>query len=231
MAIVRLAGVGVRSSSPVPPVRLTNSGLGCDDWPQVLEHQARRRVVETRRDRATQPVVHRRRRRGGDRRRARIVGGGVPRRRDLTVLSWWLVFGVLANAVLGGISVKVDLHPLAIQGHMLLSLLLIVVATSWCAGPASPTASARQATVARGYPHAGDTAVRVTWVAASTGTLVTGAGPHAGDETAPAARRRDSRRWRACTASSVVAAIAVSLWIAVRIGATWRRTRGARRSR
>ena len=40
-----------------------------------------------------------------------------------------MVVGALADAVLIGISVKVDLHPMAIQGHMLLSMMLIVAAT------------------------------------------------------------------------------------------------------
>ena len=49
----------------------------------------------------------------------------VPRRRDLTLLSLGLVAGVLAQIVLGGITVLVDLHPAAVQGHMLLSLVLV----------------------------------------------------------------------------------------------------------
>ena len=49
----------------------------------------------------------------------------VPRRRDLIWLSFGLVGGVLAQVVLGGITVLVDLHPLAVQGHMLLSLALV----------------------------------------------------------------------------------------------------------
>ncbi len=47
------------------------------------------------------------------------------RRRDLVLISWTLVVGVVANALLGAITVWVDLHPYAVQGHLLLSMGLI----------------------------------------------------------------------------------------------------------
>ncbi len=51
-----------------------------------------------------------------------------PRRRDLTWLSLGLVAGVVGQIVLGGITVLVDLHPLAVQGHLLLSMVLVATA-------------------------------------------------------------------------------------------------------
>ena len=47
------------------------------------------------------------------------------RRRDLTLLSWGLVAGVFAQALLGGLVVLVDVAPVAVAGHYLLSAVLV----------------------------------------------------------------------------------------------------------
>ncbi len=90
---------------------------------------------------------------------------------------------VAANAVLGGISVRVDLHPIAIQGHLLLALAALVVNLVIVARCVSGRDPER-------VPS--PTAVRLVWAVVTgtvaaivAGTLVTGSGPHAGDETAP----------------------------------------------
>ena len=51
-----------------------------------------------------------------------------PRRRDLTWLSVGLVAGVIGQIVLGGITVLVDLNPVAVAGHMLLSQVIVAYA-------------------------------------------------------------------------------------------------------
>ncbi len=87
-------------------VRLTGSGLGCPDWPTCdgerlvapLEYHAMvefvNRTVTGLVSLAVILAVL------GSRRRQ-------PRRQDLVWLSWGLVAGVLAQAILGGITVKV----------------------------------------------------------------------------------------------------------------------------
>ena len=165
-------------------VRLTNSGLGCDDWPncsseRLIDVSSKHAAIEQI-NRFFTGVV-------GIAVIAAVLGSLVragERRRDLVRLSVLLVLGVIANAVLGGISVLVDLHPLAVQGHLLLSMALIVAATVLVRRASEPDGVPRGRVVT-------ETAQRLTWllfglvcVAIVTGTIVTGAGPHAGDEEA-----------------------------------------------
>jgi len=211
-ALVALAVIIVTGAA----VRLTNSGLGCDDWPncsseRLIDVSSKHAAIEQL-NRFFTGVV------------ALAVIAAVlgsmfragERRRDLRLLSWALVAGVVANAVLGGISVLVDLHPMAIQGHMLLSLALIVAGTVLVRRAGEPDGVARTRVVT-------STTQRLTWVlfaltcaAAFTGTIVTGAGPHAGDEEAtrldvaiPTVARIHG--------VTVMATLAVALWIAWRI--------------
>jgi cytochrome c oxidase assembly protein subunit 15 len=164
-------------------VRLTNSGLGCDDWPNCNEtsfvdvsskHAAIEQVNRLFNGIVTVAVLL-----------VAVLAHRVrPPRRGVVGLAWTLVALVAANAVLGGISVRVDLHPIAIQGHLLLALAALVVNVVLIA-----RCSDLPAVAAAGLSA---WTVRLTWLLAMgtvaaifAGTLVTGAGPHAGDETAP----------------------------------------------
>jgi cytochrome c oxidase assembly protein subunit 15 len=105
----------------------------------------------------------------------------VPRRADLTRWSFGLVVGVLANAVLGGITVLTELTPPIVAAHFLLSIYLVwnAVVLHERAGhdgsPGLPLVPARVRTLARAL-------VVVAGVVLLTGTVVTGTGPHGGDE-------------------------------------------------
>jgi heme a synthase len=210
-ALVALSAIIITGAA----VRLTNSGLGCDDWPQcnstsLIDVSSTHAAIEQI-NRLFTGVV-------GVAVIAAVLASlwRVPRRRDLTVLSIWLVAGVLANAVLGGISVKVDLHPMAIQGHMLLSMMLIVTGTVLVRRSGETDGVVRRRVVTATTEWLVRALFAVTAVAVFTGTVVTGAGPHAGDETAerldiaiPTAARLHGL--------TVMTAIAVSLLIAWRI--------------
>ncbi len=165
-------------------VRLTNSGLGCDDWPncsseRLIDVSSKHAAIEQL-NRFFTGVV-------GIAVIAAVLGSLIragERRRDLVWLSAWLVIGVIANAVLGGITVLVDLHPIAVQGHLLLSMATIVGGTILVRRASEPDGVPRTRVVT-------ETTQRLTWmlfalvcVAIVTGTVVTGAGPHAGDENA-----------------------------------------------
>jgi cytochrome c oxidase assembly protein subunit 15 len=211
-ALVALAVIIVTGAA----VRLTNSGLGCDDWPncsseRFVDVSSKHAAIEQL-NRLFTGVV-------GVAVIAAVLGSFVragERRRDLVWLSVLLVIGVLANAVLGGISVLVDLHPIAVQGHMLLSMGLIVAGAVLVRRAGEPDLVQRERVVTRPTQRLTWLLMGVTWVAVFTGTLVTGAGPHAGDEDA---KRLDLAIPDVARVHgvAVLTAIAVALLIAWRI--------------
>ncbi len=196
-------------------VRLTGSGLGCEDWPQCSDE----RLIDVSSGHAAIEQVN------------RLFTGLVavaviaavlgslwrqPRRRDLTLLSLGLVAGVLAQIVLGGVTVLVDLHPLAVQAHFLLSMILVTDAVVLVHRAGEPDEGSRVSAVT-------PVAARLTWlvavatgVALVTGTVVTGAGPHAGDEEA---RRFDvsiseaARVHGISVTVALVLAVALAIWL------------------
>ena len=106
-----------------------------------------------------------------------------PRRADLVWWAWGLVAGVVGQIVLGGITVRIRLHPLLVGAHFLLSLVLLWNAVVlWVRAAGGP---------GRGRPAVAPSVVwhgRAMLVLASamvfTGTLVTGTGPNSGDDRA-----------------------------------------------
>lgn len=210
VALVMLAVIIVSGSA----VRLTGSGLGCDDWPRC---SATSFVDVSSKHTAIEQI---------NRLFTGVVGAAVcacvlaamwrmPRRRDLIVLAWLLVLGVAANAVLGGISVKVDLHPLAVQGHMLLSMGLIVAGAVLVRRSGEPDGVPRRPTVSAPTLLLARAHFAVTSVAILSGTVVTAAGPHAGDEHA---ERLDVAIGSAARVhgTAVIAAVALALALAWR---------------
>ncbi|HMO10993.1 MAG TPA: COX15/CtaA family protein, partial [Actinotalea sp.] len=108
-----------------------------------------------------------------------------------TTSTRWLRFlavvplvGVLAQAVIGGMAVLVELHPAVVGSHFLVSILLVVASTVLLLRHRDRSTS-RSWTV-RGRPRALVLAlIPVSAVVLALGTVVTGAGPHSGDEDAP----------------------------------------------
>ena len=180
IAVVALAALSVIIVTGAS-VRLTGSGLGCDDWPNCSSE----RLIDVSSKHAAIEQINRL--------FTGVVGAAViaavlgayrrpPFRIDLVVLAWLLVVGVIANAVLGGISVLVDLHPAAVQGHMLLSMALIVAGTMLVRRAGEPDGVPRQVVVSTPTRRMVWLHFALTCVAIVTGTVVTGSGPHAGDE-------------------------------------------------
>jgi cytochrome c oxidase assembly protein subunit 15 len=128
-----------------------------------------------------------------------------PRRRDLTWLAVGLVGGVIAQIVLGGITVLVDLHPLAVQAHLLLSMVLVADAVVLVIHAGRPDGPTMRAVVPRTRKRVGAVVVW-TGLAIVAGTVVTGTGPHAGDERA---RRFD------LAITTVTRIHGIVVWIAV----------------
>jgi heme a synthase len=159
-------------------VRLTASGLGCENWPRCgetfLPPKDYHALIEFG-NRGVGFVV------GLVTLAAAIVGLRVPGLPHwLRATLWALPVTVLLQGILGGITVLVELHPLTVMGHFLLSLLAVGIAVVAALGvhdfatttPHPPLAANWLALVL----------VPATLALGVTGTLVTAAGPHSGGE-------------------------------------------------
>lgn len=101
-------------------------------------------------------------------------------RRDLMVLSWIVLIGVVAQAFVGGITVLTGLNPFIVGFHYTSSLLLVCVTAAFLVrlhavpGPRERAVPAWFAALS----HVTGLALAVTIV---FGVLTTGSGPHSGD--------------------------------------------------
>lgn len=179
LAVAALSAIIVSGGA----VRLTDSGLGCPDWPTCSRHSfvapwQYHAVVEFANRCFTGLVV------------AAVVlavAGALmrrPRRRDLVALSLGLVAGVVAQIILGGLTVLFKLAPPFVMAHFLLSIALLwdAVVLHHRAGQ-PPTAPQR--VVGREIVWLGRLIMAVTAAVIVMGTVVTGAGPHAGNAQTP----------------------------------------------
>lgn len=165
-------------------VRLTGSGLGCPTWPQCVsgsispvKHQAQGTLhswIEFGNRLLTVVLV--------------IViiasvigayrwGKGRSDWKMIRLLAWTQVFGIVAQIVLGGITVLTKLNPFTVSAHFLLSIVLIPT-----------TLSLRERIFAKARTQVLPTTkllIRLVTVLSviviTLGTVVTGSGPHAGD--------------------------------------------------
>jgi cytochrome c oxidase assembly protein subunit 15 len=107
----------------------------------------------------------------------------VPYRPDLARLAWGLVAGVFAQVLLGGLVVILHVTPVAVAGHYLVSAVLVanaVVLHHRAAEPAGRPRPLATPALRRGARAV----VGLAGLVLVTGTLVTGSGPHSGDEAA-----------------------------------------------
>jgi cytochrome c oxidase assembly protein subunit 15 len=165
-------------------VRVSNSGLGCRDWPNCSSTE----FVSVATDHAAIEQIN------------RIFSGLIgiplvltlfavyqlrPRRGDLLLRAWILLALFLSEAVVGGVSVHLELAWFSVMSHFLLALALVSVALQIRrrvrepAGPRVPIVAPAAVWLVR---------VVYVWTIGVLvlGTLVTAAGPHGGD--------RDARR-------------------------------------
>jgi cytochrome c oxidase assembly protein subunit 15 len=104
-------------------------------------------------------------------------------RRDLRTRGLVLVAGILAQALLGGVTVLTGLNPVTVMAHFLLSMVLIAVAVEAYERTAD-TPTAGPAAVRRELRLGGYLLVGAVAVTLFLGTVVTGTGPHSGDKKA-----------------------------------------------
>jgi cytochrome c oxidase assembly protein subunit 15 len=100
-------------------------------------------------------------------------------RRDLRLLALAQIAGIFGQGILGGITVLTKLNPISVASHFILSIILIAAAQSLL----TRTRSTRISEPRRSNYLTLHTAL--TFIVIAAGTLVTGAGPHAGDSETP----------------------------------------------
>lgn len=194
-------------------VRLTGSGLGCSDWPRCnaekfidvsTTHGAIEQINRLFTGLVTVIVIL----------AVLVARYRVPYRRDLVLLSWGLVAGVLGQILLGGILVLTELNPILNQGHFSLSMFLVanaLILHRRAKSSDAPTPVAQLSTFQRLIRFT----VIIGSIALVTGTVVTASGPHAGDEKA---RRLNF----AITSVARVHGITVFIAIALLVFVAWK---------
>jgi cytochrome c oxidase assembly protein subunit 15 len=140
-----------------------------------------------------------------------------PRRRDLVWLSWGLVAGVFAQAVLGQLTVAFDLRPPFVMAHFLLSILLLTDALVLVRRSGQPDGPAH-AVVSSRIVVLGRVLVGLATLVLFTGTVVTGAGPHSGGGKHDDVARLDLKLESAARVHSAfvwifLAAVLVMVWL------------------
>ncbi|MEU7902517.1 COX15/CtaA family protein, partial [Actinoplanes sp. NPDC049118] len=165
-------------------VRLTSSGLGCPTWPRCTDAS-----YTTTAEMGVRGVIE-----FGN----RLLGIALglialacfiaallerPRRRSLVLLSLAVGLGIPGQGVIGGITVLTDLNPWVVGLHFLLSMTLIALAYALWKRTAEGDGPPRRLVPAPLVALARLTALASAAVIV-VGVIVTGSGPHAGDEKA-----------------------------------------------
>ncbi len=197
-------------------VRLTEAGLGCEDWPTCNEDRF-----------LPEWQLH-----GLIEFGNRVISGFVavsavavvvaayrrtPRRADLITYAWLVMAGTATQVVLGGITVLLDLHPIVVGVHFLISMGLLVVSQSlWFRSRLDDVQRRSDPDVS----HPAQSLIRLqlglSSVVLFTGTVVTGTGPNSGDS------RADRLGFELETVArihslSVWLTLAVLVWLAIRL--------------
>ncbi|MET9338010.1 COX15/CtaA family protein [Nonomuraea sp. NPDC003804] len=183
LGVIANAGITVTGVA----VRVTGSGLGCPTWPRCTpdsfipvahpEHSWFNMSVEFGNRLFTFAVL--------------AVGAMClvtawrlrPHRPDLVKLAWLQPAGVLAQALWGGLVVRSMLHPVTVSVHFLISVGLMAGCWALYARSREGRGPAR-AVVHRDIRRLGNVLVAAVAVLLVAGVVVTGTGPHSGDELA-----------------------------------------------
>ncbi|BCI81685.1 MULTISPECIES: heme A synthase [unclassified Mycolicibacterium] len=168
-------------------VRVTASGLGCPTWPQCFPGS----FVPV--PHAEVPVVHQ-----AVEFTNRMFTFGVVltaalavlaviragRRREVKFYAWLMPASTVVQAIIGGITVRTGLLWWTVAVHLLVSMVMVWLAVLLYVKIGEPDSGTDQLVVPR--PLRWFTALTAVTLSAVlvTGTLVTGAGPHAGDKSA-----------------------------------------------
>jgi cytochrome c oxidase assembly protein subunit 15 len=199
-------------------VRLTGSGLGCPDWPKcygkALPPLSTHALIEF-----------------GNRALSGLVGFVAiaaalfaftrrPFRRDLALLGLALPLGVMAQAVLGGFTVKQHLAPGFVMGHFALSMLLLIAAVA-LAWRAMYEPGARARSTDRLHVWSVRALAPFGAITIFAGTAATAAGPHAGGSPGQRIHRlhfkgNDTLNWvihRHATLAALLGIAVIAVWL------------------
>jgi cytochrome c oxidase assembly protein subunit 15 len=160
-------------------VRVTSSGLGCPTWPQCVpgsitptstQTQAWHKYVEFGNRTLTSVLV------------ALAIAAIVAMHNEASIfrrLAWFILAGIFAQAIIGGVSVLTGLNPYWVMAHFLVSLTLIAAASSlhWKYTRIHANTLEISGTLSKFTRIQTLVALAVIVM----GTIVTGSGPHAGD--------------------------------------------------
>ncbi len=180
-----VANAGITVSGAV--VRVTNSGLGCPTWPRCTpdsfvpvahpEVAPINMAIEFGNRLVTFLVL--------------VIGVACwvaahrlqPRRASLVKLAWLQPIGIIAQALWGGVVVSTLLNPFTVGMHYLLSIGLTAACWALYARAGEGDAPARRL-VHRDVRRLGHALLAAVFTLLVAGVLVTGTGPHSGDELA-----------------------------------------------
>lgn len=199
-------------------VRLTGSGLGCPTWPKCSEDS-----YTTHGELGIHGAIE-----FGNRLLTFVLAAIAiscflaalgSRHRPAIRWSFLIGLGIPAQAVVGGITVLTELNPWVVSFHFLVSMLII----QFCIALLDELRSPDRGLAPRPHRFVAYATFVVGWVVLYLGTVVTGAGPHAGDEDA---RRNGldpalTSQVHAVSVYALVALTVVLLVLAVRSRNRW----------
>jgi heme a synthase len=166
-------------------VRLTGSGLGCPTWPRCTQQSfvphgelgihgaiefGNRMVTFVLAVIAVATWVAAMRAR--------------PRRRPVRLLATLLLLGIPGQALIGGVTVLTDLDPWVVSLHLMLSMVMVTLAVGLVhevhTAPTAPGEPAATTPLPVSIRRLAAAVMSAAFVVLYLGTVVTGAGPHAG---------------------------------------------------
>lgn len=163
-------------------VRLTGSGLGCPTWPKCTDESfvphselGLHGIIEFGNRMLTYVLI------------AVVIGTFVAvwrwsgTSRQLRRLAALIALGVPFQGVIGGITVLTDLNPWIVALHLILSLILVAASVLLLVRVRGADLTSYPTLVRRLVVLT----YAVLWIVVYLGTVVTGSGPHAGDDAAP----------------------------------------------
>ena len=165
-------------------VRVTGSGLGCDTWPQC--HPGSFTPTA-----GAAPWIHQAIEFGNRLLTFVLIAAALVvfvaliragRRTLLLHMAFLQGLGIIAQAVIGGITVRLDLAWWMVAAHFLPSMILVFFAAVLVVRVNEPDDGQRVEFMPKALTYLTHGSAAALAVVLATGTLVTSAGPHAGDE-------------------------------------------------